>query len=276
MGPARYQCTQNITRTKHCYGPRVHPIPQGQGKIVFFDAKHFFDGFYFNGDYAMQVLQAAIDGGADRLVLCDTNGGRLPLEVKEAVRDVLARYYIPVSIHCHNDGGFATANSILAIQAGATQVQGTFNGFGERCGNTDLVTIIPTLKFKLGLDCIDDDKVKNLTNVAHFIYELANLPPRDDQPYVGRNAFAHKGGIHISAVIRDSRTYEHIDPTLVGNNRNIKISELTGGSSIVYKANNLAFPSTKMTLRSTKSSTLLKKRNGRGIRTKVQMGPSNS
>src|SRR5271157_4377343 len=213
-----------------------------QGKTVFFDAEHFFDGYYYNTDYSMQVLQAAVDAGADMLVLCDTNGGSLPLQVKAAIEEVVGRFNTPVGIHCHNDGGFANANALLAVEAGASQVQGTFNGFGERCGNTDLVTLIPSLKFKLGRDCIDDDKVKNLTHVSHFIYELANMSPRDDQPYVGRNAFSHKGGIHISAVIRDNRTYEHIDPLLVGNDRNIKVSELAGKSSIIYKARQFGIP----------------------------------
>ncbi len=213
-----------------------------QGKRVFFDAEHFFDGYFTNRQYAMQVLSTAAKAGADYLVLCDTNGGYLPLQVQEAVKDVVQQHKVPVGIHCHNDAGFANSNALIAYQTGATQIQGTFNGFGERCGNSDLVTLIPTLKFKLGVDCIDDEKVKNLTAVAHFIYELANMPPREDQPYVGRNAFSHKGGIHISAVLKDNRTYEHLNPLLVGNDRNIKVSELAGKSSITYKAKQFGIP----------------------------------
>jgi len=213
-----------------------------QGKRVFFDAEHFFDGYYTNREYAMQVLNTAARAGAELLVLCDTNGGYLPLQVQEAVKAVVSQAKIPIGIHCHNDAGFANSNALLAFQAGAKQIQGTFNGFGERCGNSDLVTLIPTLKFKLGVNCIDDEKIRNLTAVAHFIYELANLPPREEQPYVGRNAFSHKGGIHISAVLKDNRTYEHLDPLLVGNDRNIKVSELAGKSSIIYKAKQFGIP----------------------------------
>jgi 2-isopropylmalate synthase len=213
-----------------------------QGKKVFFDSEHFFDGYFTNRQYTMQVLSTAAKAGAEYLVLCDTNGGYLPLQVQEAVKDVIQKFKIPVGIHCHNDSGFANSNALIAFQAGATQIQGTFNGFGERCGNSDLVTLIPTLKFKLGVNCIDDEKVKNLTAVARFIYELANMPPREDQPYVGRNAFSHKGGIHISAVLKDNRTYEHLNPLLVGNDRNIKVSELAGRSSIIYKAKQFGIP----------------------------------
>jgi len=207
------------------------------GVDVIYDAEHFFDGFKNNKVYALETISCAYNAGASWIVLCDTNGGMLPPEVGpifEEVKDHLGK--VPLGIHAHNDSGMANAIALEAYHSGARMIQGTMNGFGERCGNTDLSTIIPVLKIKMGVDCISDEDLKNLYEVAHFIYEEANLPSISDQPFVGKNAFSHKGGVHISAMRKDVRTYEHINPGLVGNIRNIKISELAGKSSIVHMA----------------------------------------
>ena len=206
-----------------------------QGRSVIYDAEHFFDGFNDEPDYALASLKAAADGGAQCLVLCDTNGGRLPLEIQDSVRQVVAELNLPVGIHAHNDSGVGVANSVLAIQAGASHVQGTFNGFGERCGNANLSGIIPTLKLKLGIDCISDDQLKQLTDVSRLVSELANLPHDDRQAYVGRSAFAHKGGLHTDAIRKNRLTYEHIDPELVGNQQRILVSDQAGRSTIIKK-----------------------------------------
>lgn len=202
---------------------------------VFFDAEHFFDGFKDNNEYSLKILQAAKSAGADCLVLCDTNGGSMPWEVQDIVSNVGKKMDAKIGIHCHNDSGTAVANSLAAVLAGATQVQGTINGIGERCGNANLSTIIPDLKFKLNVKSIDEDKIKNIREVSAFISELANLPPDRHQPYVGDSAFAHKGGLHASGIARNPRTYEHIDPSLVGNQRRIVVSEQSGKSNIISK-----------------------------------------
>ncbi|MEE2910555.1 MAG: citramalate synthase, partial [Candidatus Poribacteria bacterium] len=195
------------------------------GRSVIYDAEHFFDGFNDDSAYALDSLQAAADGGAKCLVLCDTNGGRLPLEVQDGVKQVKDKIDLPVGIHAHNDAGVGVANSVLAVQAGVTHVQGTFNGFGERCGNANLSGIIPTLKLKLGLDCISDKQLLLLTQTSRLVSELANLPHDDRQAYVGRSAFAHKGGLHTDAIRKNRLTYEHIDPEKVGNEQRILVSE---------------------------------------------------
>ena len=205
------------------------------GRTVIFDAEHFFDGYQADSEYAMQTVEVAIRGGAQRVVLCDTNGGMMPLDVKEIVEIVHDRFDIPLGIHAHNDAGMAVANTIVAVQAGAVHVQGTFNGYGERCGNANLSAIIPNLKLKLGVDCISDEQLRKLTNVSRLISELANLSHDEHQPYVGRAAFAHKGGMHIDAVRKNRRSFEHIEPELVGNEQRILISELAGTSAIVKK-----------------------------------------
>lgn len=203
---------------------------------VFFDAEHFFDGYRANPDYAIKSLEAAVSGGADYLVLCDTNGGTLPYEFERIVKDVISRFDVPVSIHAHNDSECAVANSLIAVRAGASQVQGTINGLGERCGNTNLVSIIPNLKLKLKYNIITNRNLKKLKDVSRFVTEIANIRHSKNQPFVGDSAFAHKGGIHVSAVMRHSKTYEHISPELVGNYQRILVSDLSGRSNIMNKA----------------------------------------
>ena len=205
---------------------------------VLYDAEHFFDGYKNNPEYAMQTLAAAVRGGAKCLILCDTNGGTMPDEVRAIVTTVLAKFPgVRVGIHPHNDSGVAVANALAAVQAGASHVQGTINGFGERCGNVDLIPVIANLQLKLGLDCLRGaESLAKLTEVSRHIYEVGNLPLRDNQPFVGRSAFAHKGGIHVSAIARSAATYEHIEPEVVGNSRRVLISELSGRSNLVAMA----------------------------------------
>jgi len=203
---------------------------------VIFDAEHFFDGFRRNREYALATLKAAEAGGAHWLVLCDTNGGTLPHELVEIVRTVRAEVKTPLGIHVHNDAECAVANSLAAVREGVDQVQGTVNGFGERCGNANLVSVIPSLVLKMGLDCIPGSHLRELRDVARFVSELANRKPWSAQPYVGDSAFAHKGGMHVSAVQKHPETYEHVDPSAVGNRRRVLVSELAGKSNILWKA----------------------------------------
>ncbi|OGK92019.1 MAG: citramalate synthase, partial [Candidatus Rokubacteria bacterium RBG_16_73_20] len=203
---------------------------------VMFDAEHFFDGFRANREYALAALAAAEGAGAHWLVLCDTNGGTLPHDVAAIVRAVRERVKAPLGVHMHNDAECAVANSLAAVAEGAGQVQGTINGFGERCGNANLVSVIPNLVLKLGLDCIPAPNLRELRDVSRFIAELANRKPWDAQPYVGDSAFAHKGGMHVSAVQKHPETYEHVDPEAVGNHRRVLVSELAGRSNILWKA----------------------------------------
>jgi 2-isopropylmalate synthase len=202
---------------------------------VMFDAEHFFDGFRANPDYALECLKAAQEGGADWIVLCDTNGGRLPGEIREALTHVNRTVKTPIGIHCHNDGELAVANTLAGVEMGVTQVQGTINGFGERCGNLNLVSIIPNLQLKMEKNCVKPAQLKKLREVSHFFYELANIHPNKRQPYVGDSAFAHKGGLHVSGVLKNRETYEHIDPDLVGNRQRVLVSDLSGRSNVVYK-----------------------------------------
>ena len=206
------------------------------GRKVVFDAEHFFDGFKDDPHFALRMLKAAEDGGADVLVLADTNGGSLPNEIYDIVKQVKARVQRPLCIHAHNDGEMAVANSIMAVQAGAVHVQGTINGIGERCGNANLCSIIPNLILKLGLQTKQAVQLENLTNLSRFVYEVANLTPNIRAPFVGKAAFTHKGGIHVSSVLKDSRMYEHIPPEAVGNRRHVLVSDLAGQSNIRYKA----------------------------------------
>lgn len=202
---------------------------------MLYDAEHFFDGYKHNPDYAFKTLDAALDGGAKCLILCDTNGGTLPEEIHRIVGEVKKRFGgARIGIHPHNDAGVAVANALAAVQAGATHVQGTINGFGERCGNVDLLPVIANLQLKLGCDCLRGEaSLRMLTEISRYVYEVGNMAPRDNQPYVGRSAFAHKGGIHVSAVNRNSKTYEHVEPESVGNMRRVLISELSGRSNLV-------------------------------------------
>jgi 2-isopropylmalate synthase len=203
---------------------------------VIFDAEHCFDALAANPDYALECLRAAADGGADVLCLCDTRGGTLPSDVAAGVGAVRAALSIPLAIHCHNDCELAVANSLAGIDAGCVQVQGTINGFGERCGNANLVSIIPVLQLKRGFHCVTAAQLKTLGHVAGIVYELANLEPNKRQAFVGQSAFAHKGGLHVAAVQKNAATYEHMDPTLVGNVQRVLVSDLSGRSNILYKA----------------------------------------
>ncbi len=203
------------------------------GKTVYFDAEHFFDGYKEDADYALSVLQAAERGGARALALCDTNGGTLPTEIKEIIEAVKTHVTTDIGIHCHNDCGMAVANSVTAVESGARQVQGTFLGFGERCGNANLSTIIPNLQLKLNYSCIPEDCMKKLTSSAIRVAEIANFALTGREPFVGRSAFAHKGGMHIDAVMKSPKSFEHIDPGSVGNERRILMSEVSGRSTII-------------------------------------------
>jgi 2-isopropylmalate synthase len=209
---------------------------KSQGKEVVFDAEHFYDGYKANAEYALSTLQAAADAGADVLALCDTNGGTFPNEIFEITRAVVSRFApLAIGIHCHNDCEMAVANSVAAVQAGAVQVQGTINGIGERCGNANLVSIIPNVQLKLGLECISAGQLSELTAAARFVSEVANVTFNDKAPYVGHDAFSHKGGMHIDAVNKNPRSYEHISPNVVGNERHILVSEVAGRGAILNK-----------------------------------------
>jgi 2-isopropylmalate synthase len=205
------------------------------GREVIYDAEHFFDGFRANAAYALQTLQAAQEAGAGTVVLCDTNGGTLPEEVGAAVEQARRALRVALGIHCHNDCDVAVANTLAAVARGATQVQGTLNGIGERCGNADLISIIANLALKRGYEVLPPGRLSHLTEVSRYVYEIANMNFRSSQPFVGASAFAHKGGMHTHAIIRNPVSYEHIDPTTVGNERRILISELSGKSSILAK-----------------------------------------
>ncbi len=215
---------------------------------VQYDAEHFFDGYKDNRAYALQTLTAAHEAGADALILCDTNGGTLPHEVEAIVADVQMHFkkiksgragQVKLGIHTHNDSGLAVANSIAAVRAGAVIVQGTINGYGERCGNADLTSIIPILKLKMGYPCISDENLKKLRKVSMFVSETANMAPLDSRPFVGKSAFAHKGGLHVNAIMKEPRAYEHMDPEQVGNRRRVLVSDMSGKSNIEYKAREL-------------------------------------
>ena len=209
---------------------------KGLGKEVVYDAEHFFDGYKANPDYTLQTLRAAAEGGADILVLCDTNGGSLPWEIEEITAFVGERFETPLGIHTHDDGGNGVANTLASVRAGAVQVQGTVNGYGERTGNANLCTIIPNLQLKMGLRCVSDDDLAHLSDLSHYVAEVANQPPNPYHPFVGKKAFAHKGGIHVAAVLKNEFSYQHIDPTLVGNQRRTLVSELSGRGNVVDKA----------------------------------------
>lgn len=213
---------------------------KGKGLEVIYDAEHFFDGFKRNPDYARRTLERAAAGGADLLCLCDTNGGTLPDEVNRITAEVHRRFPgTDLGIHAHNDAGLAVANSLMAVRAGAAQVQGTINGYGERCGNADLCAVIPNLMLKMGHRCLIDEHLAQLTELSRYVNELANLIPNTHQPFVGNSAFAHKGGVHVSALLKNPETYELIDPAAVGNSRRVLVSELAGLSNILYKIEEL-------------------------------------
>src|SRR3954463_12291505 len=209
-----------------------------QGKRVVYDAEHFFDAFRDDPSYALACLRAAVEAGAETVALCDTNGSSLPGQIAAATASVVAELgeHATIGIHTHDDAGVGVANSVVAVEAGARQVQGTINGYGERCGNANLVTILPALQLKLGFDCIPPDRMRSLTEAAHLVDEICNVAPNPNQPYVGRNAFAHKGGMHVAGIMADARTFEHIDPAAVGNTREMLISELSGKGTVLARA----------------------------------------
>ncbi len=209
---------------------------KGKGVRVFLDAEHFFDGWKDNRDYAIEVLKSAEKAGAECLILCDTNGGTLPQDVISAVKDVQKSLKTPLGIHAHNDAELAVANTLAAVREGVAQVQGTINGFGERCGNANLCSIIPMLKLKMGIDCVTDEQLARLTEVSRFVSETANLSPEAFLPYVGTSAFSHKAGLHVSGLARWKGAYQHIDPDLVGNRPRILVSELSGRANIIQRA----------------------------------------
>ena len=205
------------------------------GKEIIYDAEHFFDGYFANPSYALKTLEAAKSAGADILCLCDTNGGTLTHKLIEAFAEIRKQFDGVLGIHTHNDSGVAVANTIAAVEAGATHVQGCMNGYGERCGNANLATVIADLELKLGHATIGPEKLAGLTSVCRFVAEIANLPLSNDQPFVGRSAFAHKGGVHVSAVLKDSATYEHVTPESVGNRQRVLVSDLSGRGNVIYK-----------------------------------------
>jgi 2-isopropylmalate synthase len=213
---------------------------------VIYDAEHFFDGFKADPEYAWKTVVAALDAGADAVVLCDTNGGCLPFEIESIVLEAKSRlaagypHNSPgLGIHCHDDCGLAVANSITAVRAGASMVQGTINGYGERCGNADLINIIPILSLKMDRPCVSPQDLKKLTRLSRYVSETANMIPLNTRPFAGKSAFAHKGGIHVSAIMKTPKAYEHIDPQLVGNDRRVLVSDLSGKSNVEYKAREL-------------------------------------
>jgi 2-isopropylmalate synthase len=212
---------------------------KAQGREVIFDAEHFFDAFIANRDYAMATLKTAAEAGADWLVLCETNGGKLPWEVEEIVREVRSQISTPLGAHCHNDSGCGVANSLAAVRGGCTQVQGTINGYGERVGNANLTTVIPNLQLKMNKPVVTPEQLRELTSLAHFVAEVVNLKHYNHAPYIGHSAFAHKGGIHVAAILKASDTYQHIDPTLVGNEMRSVVSELSGRGNIQLRAKEL-------------------------------------
>ncbi|MSO40478.1 MAG: citramalate synthase [Solirubrobacterales bacterium] len=218
------------------------------GKRVIYDAEHFFDGYRDDPGYALECLRAAADAGAENVSLCDTNGSSLPVQIADATREVVAALApggpgreaeeapVGVGIHTHNDAECAVANVLTAVEQGASLVQGTVNGYGERCGNANLISILPALQLKLGYDCVSEGQLSRLTETAHFVDELCNVTTDPDQAYIGRNAFAHKGGMHVAGVNADARTFEHIDPALVGNQRKLVVSELSGKGTVLSRA----------------------------------------
>ena len=210
-----------------------------QGRRVIYDAEHFFDGFSADESYATETVRAAVRGGAEVVVLCDTNGGTVPWRIEEIVRGMKGTLAVPLGIHPHDDIGCGAANALAAIRAGARHVQGTINGYGERCGNANLCTVVPTLELKMGFRCLPEGALRKLPQIAHFVAEVANVTPDERAPYVGRSAFAHKGGVHVAAMRRNPASYSHVDPALLGNETRILVSELSGKAAMIAKAEEL-------------------------------------
>jgi len=213
----------------------VHHLRSKKVEVIY-DAEHFFDGFRENPEYALETLCAAVKGGASYLVLCDTNGGSLPELIREGVRTARIRFQVPLGIHCHNDMNLGVANSLAAVEEGCLMVQGTVNGYGERCGNANLTSIIPILQIKMGKVCLNPKQLKYLTELSHYVAEVANMPMQNNQPFTGSSSFAHKGGVHVNAVLKNAKTYEHMDPEVIGNNRRFLVSELSGKSNVLELA----------------------------------------
>ncbi len=230
----RISCEENLEIIEDTVGYLSARVP-----FVIYDAEHFFDGYAANPEYALATLRAAAAGGPHRIVLCDTNGGSLPDDVARITRAVIDEIKLPVGIHCHNDGELAVANTLAAVSAGATHVQGTINGYGERCGNANLCSIIPNLELKLGFKTIGVERLKKLRATASFVSEIANLSLYSRAAFIGDSAFAHKGGVHVSAVERNPKTYEHIEPERVGNRRRVLVSDLSGRANLLAKAREL-------------------------------------
>jgi 2-isopropylmalate synthase len=238
---------------------------KAHGKRVFYDAEHYFDGYKDDPEYAQDTLQAAATAGADCIILCDTNGGALPEEISTAVGAARQFISIDLGIHAHNDGDLAVANSLAAVQAGVTQVQGTINGYGERCGNANLCSIIPTLQLKMGRECLSPLQLKQLTEVSRYVSEAANLAPDSFLPYVGVSAFSHKGGLHVAALYKWMGSYQHIDPALVGNQPRVVVSELSGKGNIFYKARELGMDIPEFGENARKLLEQIKQRENRGF-----------
>ncbi len=215
------------------------------GLVVFYDAEHFFDAYIANKEYALKTITCAIEAGAKAVVLCDTNGGTLPSGISRIISQIRPLVKTNLGIHCHNDCGMAIANSIAAVESGADMVQGTINGYGERCGNADLIPVIANIRIKLRLKALGEDKLKELTKVSHFVSEVSNMKQRDDQPFAGASAFAHKGGMHINAVMKNPLAYEHCEPGIVGNHRRFLVSELGGKTGILLRAKAMDFDLSK-------------------------------
>jgi 2-isopropylmalate synthase len=220
---------------------------KARDKEVVYDAEHFFDGYKANPEYTMLTLKAAVEGGADCLVLCDTNGGATPWEVEEITKRVVEDFgaAAQIGIHAHNDSELGVANSLAGVKGGAVHVQGTVNGYGERVGNANLISVIPDLQLKMGYRCVSDTQLASLTRLSRYVDELANMTPNDHQAYVGDSAFAHKGGIHVAAVRKVEHSYQHIDPTLVGNKKRTVVSELSGRGNILDKAETLGLDTSR-------------------------------
>jgi 2-isopropylmalate synthase len=235
-----------------------------KGKEVIYDAEHFFDAYKDDREYAIKTLKSAEYGGADVIVLCDTNGGTMPFEIEEVMKAVKQVIKTPLGIHAHNDSDTAVANTLAAVKMGATHVQGTINGYGERCGNANLCSIIPNLKLKLGIDCVTDEQLQRLTEISRYVTEIANLSLMPNLPYVGTSAFAHKGGIHVDAVQKNPKTYEHVEPEIVGNTQRILVSELSGRANVVSKAREFGFQLEKDTPETTKILEKLKEKENEG------------
>lgn len=237
---------------------------KSHNKEVIYDAEHFFDGYKDNPEYALKAVLTAEEAGADVLVLCDTNGGTLTHELSEIISEVRKQTSAPLGIHSHNDSELAVANALAAVQAGAVHIQGTINGYGERCGNTNLCSVIPNLQLKMNYHCVPDEQLAQLTTLSKFVSELGNLIPDNKQPYVGKSAFAHKGGIHVSAVMKNEQTYEHVRPEVVGNTRRVLVSDLSGKSNVSYKSEELGFNFDKYSDKSSEIVQELKKLESEG------------